>query len=152
MNAAVRRKTNHHPTHVKPRRGGEKDPSTRTSPESSISSSNVTSAASKRKIRPHFAHISPGCTEAELRSNPQIQLILHKGHGAALRHTTKLTTDGDHLIPVRKIQQPSRNGTETEEIIQYIPYRPHYQVVDATGAKNTSQKAPRGSKETTYTV
>ena len=37
--------------------------------------------------------------------------------------TMRLTTDGDRLAPTRKIQQSS----DTEEEVQYMPYRPHRQ-------------------------
>ena len=35
---------------------------------------------------------------------PANPINITQRQGAALKHTTKLTTDGDHLIPVRKIQ------------------------------------------------
>ena len=37
----------------------------------------------------------------------------------------RLTTAGDRLVPLQKNQQQSGDGTETEDEIQYIPYRPH---------------------------
>ena len=51
--------------------------------------------------------------------------------------TTRLTTNGDRLVPMRRIQRPSG----TEEKVQYIPYRPYMPIADAI--EYISQKTPQ---------
>ena len=51
--------------------------------------------------------------------------------------TMRLTTDGDRLVPTRKIQQSS----DSEEEVQYIPYRPHTQAASTT--KYMDRNTPR---------
>ena len=53
----------------------------------------------------------------------------------------RLTTAGDRLVPLQKNQQRSGDGTETEDEIQYIPYRPYTFTENIASAENILHQA-----------
>ena len=59
----------------------------------------------------------------------------------------RLTTAGDRLVPLQKNQQQSGDGTETEDEIQYIPYRPYTKNI--ASAENILHHADGSQRDST---